>query len=179
MHCIYFLVFFFSGKYKFCFIRNCGCVFSERALKEVKSETCYKCNKEFSPDDIITLNGTDEEVENLRIRMEERRANAKNEKKSKKRKAESTASDAPNTKLKPTASTSTSSSLASSLSSSSIPSSSTKTSTIGILTDKARKDYSVAKDPTASETYKSLFTTHETAKSKPKAHWVTFNPCYY
>lgn len=30
---------------RFCFVWSCGCVMSERALKEIKSETCHKvCN---------------------------------------------------------------------------------------------------------------------------------------
>lgn len=40
------------------------------------------------------------------------------------------------------------------------------------------KDYSVAKDPKASEAYKSLFTSHKTAQTQEKAHWVTYNPFY-
>lgn len=38
--------------------------------------------------------------------------------------------------------------------------------------------YSVAKDPNASEAYKSLFTSHQTAQNQQKAHWVTYNPFY-
>ena len=26
---------------RFCFLRCCGCVFSERALKEIKAEVCH------------------------------------------------------------------------------------------------------------------------------------------
>ena len=38
--------------------------------------------------------------------------------------------------------------------------------------------YSVAKDPKASSTYKSLFTSSEKAKDQQRAHWVTYNPFY-
>ena len=31
-----------SGHHNFCFIRTCGCAISEKALKEVPSETCHK-----------------------------------------------------------------------------------------------------------------------------------------
>ncbi|KAM9260266.1 replication termination factor 2 isoform 4-T4 [Cariama cristata] len=31
-----------NGRHRFCFLKNCGCVFSERALKEIKSEVCHK-----------------------------------------------------------------------------------------------------------------------------------------
>lgn len=43
---------------------------------------------------------------------------------------------------------------------------------------KVTTPYSVSKDPNASETFKSLFTTHSTAAKQEKAHWVTYNPFY-
>ena len=30
-----------SGIYRFAFLRSCGCVFAEKALKEVRSENCH------------------------------------------------------------------------------------------------------------------------------------------
>lgn len=39
-----------NGNYRFSYLKNCACVISERALKEVKSEVCLKCNKPFSSD---------------------------------------------------------------------------------------------------------------------------------
>lgn len=164
-----------NGKYKFCYLRSCGCVLSERALKEVKSETCHKCNKEFTDEDIIVINGNDTEIQFLKKRMNERRNKAKEEKKSKKRKASETetSDDLRSNKLKAeqTSSSSSTSGTTSSMT--------TKTSSSSLLTEKASKDYSVANDPNASEVYKSIFTTHKTAKNQQKAHWVTFNPCYY
>jgi len=43
---------------------------------------------------------------------------------------------------------------------------------------KAKSDYSVAKDPKASEVFKSIFTTHKSATEQDRAHWVTYNPFY-
>lgn len=43
---------------------------------------------------------------------------------------------------------------------------------------KAKSDYSVAKDPKASEVFKSIFTTHKSATDQDRAHWVTYNPFY-
>jgi len=155
-----------NGKYKFCYIRSCGCVVSDRALKEVKSDTCHKCNKEYSSDDVIVINGTDEEMEELRHRMDERRAKAKEMKKNRKRKAcETKTSDESHSQEKQMKDMPSTSGASTSKSSKPI--------------DKSSKEYSVAKDPNASETYKSLFTSHKSAKDKPTAHWVTFNPCYY
>ncbi|CAO2577499.1 Replication termination factor 2 [Lemmus lemmus] len=69
-----------NGRHRFCFLRCCGCVFSERALKEIKAEVCHTCGVAFQEDDIIVLNGTKEDVESLKKRMEERRLRAKLEK---------------------------------------------------------------------------------------------------
>lgn len=53
-----------------------------------------------------------------------------------------------------------------------------KTSATLLLPEKAKADYSIAKDPNASENFKSLFTTHKSAKNQTKNNWVTFNPMY-
>lgn len=37
---------------------------------------------------------------------------------------------------------------------------------------------SIQKDPSASSTYKSLFTSSDKAKNQTKAHWVTYNPFF-
>lgn len=43
---------------------------------------------------------------------------------------------------------------------------------------KVQNDYSVAKDPEASEVLKSIFTSHKSASEQTKAHWITYNPFY-
>lgn len=43
---------------------------------------------------------------------------------------------------------------------------------------KAKDNYSVAKDPKASEVFKSLFTSHKSAAEQDRAHWITYNPFY-
>uniref|UniRef100_A0A8C8VK76 Replication termination factor 2 n=1 Tax=Pelusios castaneus TaxID=367368 RepID=A0A8C8VK76_9SAUR len=90
-----------NGRHRFCFLRNCGCVFSERALKEIKTEVCHKCGVVFQEEDVIILNGNKEDVEVLKKRMEVRRLKSKLGKKSKKCKAaelvsqQDTAEDSP------------------------------------------------------------------------------------
>ncbi|XP_062460001.1 replication termination factor 2 isoform X2 [Pezoporus occidentalis] len=69
-----------NGRHRFCFLRNCGCVFSERALREIKSEVCHKCGVPFQEEDVIILNGNKEDVEVLKKRMEDRRLKSKLEK---------------------------------------------------------------------------------------------------
>uniref|UniRef100_A0A803V687 Replication termination factor 2 n=1 Tax=Ficedula albicollis TaxID=59894 RepID=A0A803V687_FICAL len=77
-----------NGRHRFCFLRNCGCVFSERALKEIKAEVCHKCGVPFQEEDVIVLNGNKEDVEILKKRMEERRLKSKLEKVLRKRRME-------------------------------------------------------------------------------------------
>lgn len=73
----------FNGKYGFVAIKGCGHVLSVKALREVKSAACLVCHKEFSELDRIVINGSKEEVDLLRERMEEERGRLR-EKKEKK-----------------------------------------------------------------------------------------------
>ena len=70
---------------RFCVIKSCGCVISQKVPKEIPSSTCLACGKPFTEDDVIILNGTyynllfadatsPEERKVLRERMEARRA---------------------------------------------------------------------------------------------------------
>ncbi|XP_050078135.1 replication termination factor 2 [Anopheles maculipalpis] len=84
-----------SGQFRFVALWTCGCVFSERALKEVKEKVCSVCQTPYSDDDIVILNGTEDEVEQMRVKMEARIAHARSEKKSKSdKKSKSTAATA-------------------------------------------------------------------------------------
>jgi hypothetical protein len=77
-----------TGVYRFVFLRTCGCVFSERALKEVPSETCHKCGKPFSASDVYVINGEEEDVRRQEAAAEEAKKQSKVAKK-KRRAAES------------------------------------------------------------------------------------------
>lgn len=178
-----------NGRHRFCYLRHCGCVLSERALKEVKSEVCHKCGMKFSEDDIIIINGNDDEISILYKKMEEKRLKQKTEKKMKKRKSDVTEVKVEEKKPKIfNAATSSSISVATSsliqqkeldktIEKEKI--NSVKPSAKWILPNTAKSNYSVAKDPKTSETYKSIFTSHKSAQNKPQAHWVTHNPLYY
>ncbi|XP_068251061.1 replication termination factor 2-like [Palaemon carinicauda] len=177
-----------NGKYRFSFIWSCGCVLSERSLKEVKSEVCHKCGKPLSEDDIIPLNPTEEEQESVRSAMMVRRATAKAAKKAKKegkRSAEEEEGETSKTnggKVKKMQKLSEGAS-----SSGEINNKSTLRvhgAASAVLRDKdfekiRSAGFSVAADPKASEVYKSLFDTHKTAQKKQSAHWVTCNPQYF
>ncbi|PRD34386.1 UNVERIFIED_CONTAM: Protein RTF2-like protein [Trichonephila clavipes] len=196
-----------NGKQKFYFVWECGCVFSERAVKEVKSETCHKCGKPLDQNNIIVINGTDEEMEVLREKMTERRRLAKLAKKKKRAAATETSDESSEKKIKiepgePSTSSQTvpdvksidgkvqlngkldlksdsKSDAARSLKNETQQNGKLPPKTAVILPEKAQKNYSIAKDPTATAAYKSLFTSHKNAQKQEKAHWVTHNPCYY
>ncbi|XP_070758833.1 replication termination factor 2 [Enoplosus armatus] len=180
-----------NGKHRFCYLQSCGCVFSDRAMKEVKTEICHKCGDPFKAEDIVVLNGTKEEVEKLREKMEQRRSKAKT-KKSKKSKAAETVSTSPESKddtqslqedvagrssLKNGGESSQSAVPGPSGSSSS--SKGTKSSTTSAATTTTKR--SIQDMEERSEAFKSLFTTHSSAKrtKEQTSNWVTHTPYHF
>lgn len=75
----------FNGKYKFFALERCGHVVSAKALKELQSTSCLVCHAAFSESEKIVINGNEEEVEALRLQMEQDRSKVR-EKKQKKAK---------------------------------------------------------------------------------------------
>ncbi|CAG4950419.1 unnamed protein product [Parnassius apollo] len=69
-----------TGKFRFIFLWSCGCVLAERALKEVRQNLCHMCQQPFTDNDIVVLNGTDEDIELLKEKMAIRIANRKSKK---------------------------------------------------------------------------------------------------
>uniref|UniRef100_A0A8P0SXI4 Replication termination factor 2 n=1 Tax=Canis lupus familiaris TaxID=9615 RepID=A0A8P0SXI4_CANLF len=215
-----------NGRHRFCFLRCCGCVFSERALKEIKAEVCHtslfsfrhsmiiywmpcvqdpgpqlkttttspslrhvtegstvlQCGAAFQDDDVIVLNGTKEDVETLKKRMEERRLRAKVGKKGKKPKAAESVSkpgvseESPGPSkikaMKPEENLDSREKKANSAPKSAAANGSSSGKIGKPLSGAAKR--SIA-DSEESEAYKSLFTTHSSAKrsKEESAHWVT------
>ncbi|KAF4528474.1 hypothetical protein B566_EDAN015936 [Ephemera danica] len=293
-----------SGKFRFAFSWTCGCVVSEKAIKEVPTKFCHKCQHPFDENDLVYINAEGDLLELMRSRMEARKLHAKANKKNKKNKqltctvtsvtaeetkkpelaqnvhyfvddekpscsksvpvfeteivetsivkqepAEEIAPKSPEVLGKEETSTNMVQKTANELEESKIrPSTSSeekkeskkelrshssdskrhrdhrtshrksskdrssnrnsgdhhkshrserdkkvsrehksrdhksKSVNLESISDpaykKAKLDYSVANDPKATSVYKSLFTSHENAKSQTKAHWVTYNPFY-
>ncbi|XP_012583897.1 PREDICTED: protein RTF2 homolog [Condylura cristata] len=172
-----------NGRHRFCFLRSCGCVFSERALKEIKAEVCHTCGAAFQEDDVIVLNGTKADVDMLRERMEERRQRAKLGKKTKKPKAAELVSRADGSEESPGPSrlkTGKPEDTSLDAKEKKVNSAPKNTAASGSAPGKAGKPpcggtkRSIA-DSEGSEAYKSLFTTHSSAKrsKEESAHWVT------
>lgn len=75
----------FNGKHKFFALERCGHVLSAKALKELQSTSCLVCHAAFYESEKIVINGNEEEVAALRLKMEQERAKIR-EKKQKKAK---------------------------------------------------------------------------------------------
>lgn len=179
-----------SGKFRFVCLWSCGCVMSERAIKEINTKICHNCQKSFTDNDVIILNAVNKDLElmqdNLNIRQELQKSKKRN------KKSEAIAQSS-NTTINKEAGSATVSS--SSLNAHNVPivsSSSTISLPVGpgnmnkratqSLEDpdikKIKTDFSVAKDPKVTDVYKSLFTSHQSEKNQNRAHWVTYNPFY-
>lgn len=170
-----------NGKYRFCLIWSCGCVLSERAMKEVPSEVCHKCGKTFCADDMIVLNGQESDVEKMRESMEARRLKVKLAKKSKKA-ARLEAAENGFEVLK------TENSKKRVMSDHLEGKSKKVKDKNGKSVPKTDKSISEAKDTTqngteldtkATKVYKSLFTSgdkHRNRTSNQTSNWVTYNP---
>lgn len=184
-----------SGKFKFCFLWNCGCVLSERAIKQFQEKSCLKCQQPYTDDDIVIMNAAEQDLELMITR------NKLRQKSNKKVKVKIEPNDEPvasssstvsepvkvkkeadteklpikkDTELKREKGKSSYTPLAAA-------SKSSKRS-LDEMCDpaykKTKQSYSISKDSKATDVFKSLFTSHDDAKSQTKAHWVTYNPFY-
>ncbi|KAM4581638.1 replication termination factor 2 [Fundulus diaphanus] len=176
-----------NGKHRFCYLQTCGCVFSDRALKEVKTEICHKCGDAFKDEDIVVLNGTKEEVQKLKEKMEERRAKTKT-RKSKKSKAAETVSTPAETKedaqpppVDVAGRKSQENGDETSQSDVAGPSGASSSSKGSRSPAAPATKRSIQDMEEKSEAFKSLFTTHSSAKrSKDQiSNWVTHTPYHF
>ncbi|KAM3921796.1 replication termination factor 2 [Leptodactylus fuscus] len=173
-----------NGKHRFCVLRQCGCVFSERALKEIKTDICHKCGANFKGDDVILLNGDKAEVEELRKKMEERRLRAKMEKKSKKTKPAEIVTASSHTEevtAGPSGITNGSKTNPRDKISfvSSTESTDPKLSEKTVSSSAAKRSFPITNNQ--SEAYKSIFTSHSSAKrtKDQSSNWVTHTAYYF
>ncbi|KAL7741352.1 hypothetical protein ACLKA6_013795 [Drosophila palustris] len=179
-----------SGKFRFVALWSCGCVMSERALKQIKghtASTCPLCQLPYSVEDVIVLNGNDEDLELMKVKSEMRAAKRKSAKKEKKEskktetcvKSDSTEETTSTCAVKEEQPSTSSSSNGHKLK---VVANPKRLGAVNAMQDPEMKrlktDFSVAKDPKASDVYKSLFTSHKTDKEQERAHWITYNPFY-
>ncbi|XP_030382797.1 replication termination factor 2 [Scaptodrosophila lebanonensis] len=181
-----------AGKFRFVALWTCGCVMSERALKQIKgntANTCPLCQLPYSVEDVIVLNGNDEDLELMKVKLEMRTAKRKSSKKDKKElkteitstagKEASTEEPSSSSKADTAPKPSTSNNNGTKLKAVANPK---RLGATNAMQDpelkRLKTDFSVAKDPKATDVYKSLFTSHKTNKEQERAHWVTYNPFY-
>ncbi|XP_076638168.1 replication termination factor 2 [Colletes latitarsis] len=159
-----------NGKYKFCFLWSCGCVMSERALKVIKSTMCHQCQQSFTETDIIIINAEGDDLKKMEENMPIRKVAQKKSKKQKHSEDIQTQDvkqdETPKKKIKKEEKTAT------------FKSNSNRSEAEDPAYKKVKENYSVAKDPKASEVFKSIFTTHKSAAEQDRAHWITYNPFY-
>ncbi|TRY61444.1 hypothetical protein TCAL_06247 [Tigriopus californicus] len=152
-----------NGRFKFVFDWKTGKVLSEKANKLVKRDDPMKISEE----NVIILNPESEDASLMLTKMEARKAREKALKKAKKElKRGVDAVPIKNGADEPFKKPKISGNLTSNIPP---PPTSEKLSV---------KLGSVQKDPSKSEVYKSLFSSHKSAQNKPKGHWVTFDPRY-
>ena len=177
-----------SGRHKFAYLAKCGCVMSDRAMREVSGSLCHKCNKEFSAEDVRTINPDKEERAAILSRLEERRQaekEAKLARKAAKRKAEDVSAEASGAP-EPAAKKSKGEKVPGSREANVVLSGATRSALnvaeaamTGLVAAKQFK--TVAEDPSASRVFKSLFTSSQKEAldpTKPKGNWVVF-PAYH
>ncbi|XP_071869336.1 replication termination factor 2 [Bombus fervidus] len=159
-----------NGKYKFCFLWSCGCVMSERALKEVRSKICHQCQQPFTETDIVIINAEGDDLKLMEENMTQRKTAQKRSKKQKHNEDNQTQDvrqeEVPKKKMRKEEKSGT------------VKVSGNRTEAEDPAYKKVKDNYSVAKDPKASEVFKSIFTTHKSAAEQDRAHWVTYNPFY-
>ncbi|KAA0701351.1 Protein RTF2 -like protein [Triplophysa tibetana] len=134
--------------------------FRDSAARE--KPTSAKCGDPFKEDDLVVLNGSKEDVEKLQKDLEERRSKAKSAKKSKKSK-DAKAPKADDVKA------------------SSGPSGETSKATKTPAEPATGSKRSIQEMTDKSEIYKSLFTSHSTAKRTKDqlSNWVTHTPYHF
>lgn len=181
-----------NGKYRFIALWSCGCVLSERALKEVDSEACHNCGVKFSNGDVIVLNPEEDDIDKMKTNMKDRREKQKllkkerKEKKSgDKRKVNGTAKEDLNSKLD--GNIAAPKAIVNGLGEykndkMTLPNGSSKSNINGeakkVKLDPQRSGSKKTSyiDPKKSKVYKNLFTSSEPRDKDKTAHWITYNP---
>ncbi|XP_045547357.1 replication termination factor 2 isoform X3 [Salmo salar] len=154
MHCAMFICpvvgLEMNGKHRFCFLQTCGCVFSDRALKEVKTEICHKKSKKNKVAETVAKpSDSKENPESTETVSSEGQTSTENG-----------GDNSQPAVAEPPAS------------------SSTKVVTPSAATGSKR---SIQTMEEKSETYKSLFTSHSSAKrtKDQTSNWVTHTPYHF
>lgn len=175
-----------NGKYRFSFLLTCKCVISNKALDQIRDGKCPICSVEYSKDAIIPLNENKTVVERLRANMFKRKEEAKQKKLEKKKKklqkqdGNNGKEDEPSTSSSVECTSSSVKNKKKTKKREEISSDRVRNLTNTSLANNAK--HKLIEDKLyQSDAFKSLFTSHPTAKrAKDKnGHWITYNPYHY
>ena len=129
-------------------------------------KVCHKCQKPFEENDVVIMNAEGEDLKKMEEKLSLRKAERKASKKKIKQENTSDETEQLESKKKK-------------IKKEEVASCSKLPIQIqDAAYNKTKEDYSVAKDPKASEVFKSIFTSHQSAADQTRAHWVTYNPFY-
>jgi len=152
-----------NGNQRFVVNWECGCVLSEKAVREVETEGCHGCGRAVDRDSRVVINGSEEEKRGYAEKEQKRVLMIKNKKKEKDSSKVETMHAAPSTSSEQTTMTRK-----------------RKMDTVSSAKKTTAVDATnIQDDPSTSDAYKGLFTTCEAAKRQPAQHWVTHNPLFY
>jgi len=74
-----------NGRYRFCYLLKCKCVLSEKVLKEIKGDCCPNCSAAYDrATDVVIINPTEEEEKVMVEKMNKRKEADKLKRKEKK-----------------------------------------------------------------------------------------------
>lgn len=135
-----------NGRYRFCFLLQCKCVISQKVLKEIKGDLCPVCSKSYDKkNDVVVINPNAEEAKLQLENMIKRKDLNKEKRKAKKEKKEKGSTQSNGESIQDVPGTSSS----------------------GVQYKNLKRKVE-AKDETKksleTDVYKSLFTTHSSAK---------------
>ncbi|XP_025197785.1 protein RTF2 homolog [Melanaphis sacchari] len=188
-----------NDRSKFCFLWKCGCVISERGLKLGADNKCVNCVMEYEDDDIVVLNPTEEDIALMKTKLAKRKDKIKSKKNKVKQEVvvkEEPVDEEEKPIIPPILPIKTENDIKKEIKKEQIKkeqikrpipsaagsSSSVTSANCRKLEDpvykKAKLTHSISKDQTATNVYKSLFTSHEDDKNQTRAHWITYNPFY-
>ncbi|KAH7700570.1 hypothetical protein AAVH_32308 [Aphelenchoides avenae] len=151
-----------NGTHTFFVNWKCGCVFSEKALNELKVDACRGCGGALDEKELVVLYPEADLLQAYKQRIADELAAKKNRKAAAKETVSATDG----------ASTSTAAG--------SKPEGEKMAKKELKVGEKRKADpKSIQDDPTVSKALKSIFTTSDAAKKQPAQHWITHNPLYY
>ncbi|KAI6654612.1 hypothetical protein LOD99_1008 [Oopsacas minuta] len=182
-----------NGHYSFVFLWSCGCVFSERALKELKTNNCLVCGQARKENDVINLYPEGNDADLMRSNLLNRRAVGKVSSRKRELEYEShkeevipeeavkviskvSSVDVDSYEKKPKLEAKRKNHKSHTSKKISKSNSTANSILVKDVASSVSKYGKVSDNPHASEVYKSLFTSSQKEPPALQSPWVTYNP---